>query len=332
VQGANIVPLGINFVTASLLHAFIRHSIFIADDRRTAITLSTNGLSQTTLGTGGVGAQIAQTGTDFNNTGASLGISARGNIAFATYSAAPVVETVLMDFSQPVELRFELNIASSDCCQFGGAMVTMYKATSDNYAPSMSIMCIGDSLTDGTGSSAVSSAPMDYPAQLRRTRSGAPLVKMGYGGNAAQQVVDKVIVTDVNRAQRWKALIWLGTNDFVADGPTWWAAVKPQLDRALSLRGNKPTIFGNFHPRASWSVGDASYVAMQYINAQMAATYDTAAMNALGIGVADLFTALATNAGKVPAASMYDDVHLTNAGYTTVAATFNSKITALGWA
>jgi lysophospholipase L1-like esterase len=71
---------------------------------------------------------------------------------------------------------------------------------------------------------------------------------------------------------------------------------------------------------------------MQYVNAQMAATYNTAEMNALGIGVADLFTALATNAGKVPAASMYDDVHLTNAGYTTVAATFNSKITALGWA
>jgi hypothetical protein len=76
----------------------------------------------------------------------------------------------------------------------------MYKATSDNYAPSMSIMCIGDSLTDGTGSSAVSGAPMDFPAQLRRTRSGAPLVKMGYGGNTAQQVVDKVIVTDANRA------------------------------------------------------------------------------------------------------------------------------------
>jgi hypothetical protein len=116
VQGGNTVPLGINFVTASLLHALIRHSIFIADDRRTAITLSTNGLSQTTLGTGGVGAQIAQTGTDFNNTGASLGISARGNIAFATYSTAPVVETVLIDFSQAVELRFELNIANSDCC------------------------------------------------------------------------------------------------------------------------------------------------------------------------------------------------------------------------
>ncbi len=76
--------------------------------------------------------------------------------------------------------------------------------------------------------------------------------------------------------------------------------------------------------RASGVVGDANYLAMQYVNAQIAATY--------GDRVCDLFAALATSAGKVPAASMADDVHLTSAGFTTVAAALDAKMTALGWA
>lgn len=70
-------------------------------------------------------------------------------------------------------------------------------------------------------------------------------------------------------------------------------------------------------------MGDANYQAMQFANTQLAATY--------GNRVVDIFAALATNAGKVPGASMSDDVHLNNAGYATAAQAIDAKMTALGW-
>lgn len=46
----------------------------------------------------------------------------------------------------------------------------------------------------------------------------------------------------------------------------------------------------------------------------------------------DLFTALATDNGKLSSVSMVDAIHLSNAGYTAVMQAIYARMTALNWA
>lgn len=166
---------------------------------------------------------------------------------------------------------------------------------------------------------------MDWVAQLRRQRAGWPVAAKGLGGQKSAAIVDRML-TDPVAGRQWNAVLWIGTNDFddfIGNGPGWFGAVKAQIDRVIAWRSNPNLIVCNLHPRANWAVGDANYQAMQHVNAQLAATY--------GNRVCDLFTALATDGGKVPAASMADAIHLANPGHTTVMQAVNAKITALGW-
>lgn len=306
---------------ATMRGAAIQTRIMFAPDLRGAFTFSLNGLDQVTLGTAGV---YAATGVKTSNLAAKGTRNRANGIQFVSHSASPTIETTLVDFTKDLELYLEMRAYNGDTIECLGANVTLHSSSiSDlpvNYAPSKTAAAWGDSLTEGTGST----SDLDWVNALITLRPGWGIDQCGLGGQTVSQIATR-ITSDPVRGKQWKAIIWAGANDLsnTNGGLDWWNAVYPVLDAILAYRTSTETIICNFHPKASWTVGDVNYVAMQYVNAQLATRY--------GTRVCDLFTALATDAGKVPAASMADDIHLANPGHATVAATVDAKMTALGW-
>ncbi len=296
-----------NSIGASLATFDTEQVIAIAHDRKSAFTYALNSLDQPSVAAGRFGTTGAKNGSI-----ALLGARQPSNgIMFVEYSAPPTVETVRVDFRQPVTIAIDVRPINGDTLEVLGASIEMLSGAAGT--------------VDYTHPKAVSGLPMDWVAQLRRQRAGWPVAAKGLGGQRSEAIADRLLADPI-AGRRWNAVLWMGYNDFnnnVGNPTGWWNAVKTQVDRVLAYRTNPRTIVCNFHPNTSWTVGDANYQAMQFVNAQMAATY--------GNRVCDLFTALATDAGKVPAASMADNVHLANPGYTTVMQAVDAKITALGW-
>lgn len=312
-----------NSVGASIATFDTEQVIAIAHDRKSAFTYALNTLDQPSVTAGRFGTTGAKNGAV-----SLLGARQPSNgIMFVEYSAPPTVETVRVDFRQPVTIAIDVRPNNGDTLEVLGASIELLSGAVQtvDYTHPKAVAVWGDSLTEGTGAAAVSGLPMDWVAQLRRQRAGWPVAAKGLGGQRSEAIADRLL-TDPVAGRRWNAVLWMGYNDFnnnVGNPTGWWDAVRTQIDRALAYRTNPRTIVCNFHPNASWTVGDANYQAMQFVNAQIAATY--------GERVCDLFTALATDAGKVPAASMADNIHLANPGHTTVMQAVDAKITALGW-
>ncbi len=317
------VVIAQNNVGASLATLDTEQVISIAYDRKSAFTYNLNTLDQAAVIAGRTGTAGAKNGSIGN-----LGARQPSNgIMFVSNSAPPTIETILVDFAQPVTLSLDVQAINGDTLEVLGASVELLAAAAGPvaYTHPKAVSVWGDSLTEGTGSTAVSGLPMDWVAQLRRQRAGWPVTAKGLGGQKSAAIVDRLLADPV-AGRQWNAVLWIGTNDFdnfVGNGPGWFGAIKAQVDRAIAGRSNPRLIVCNMHPRGTWTVGDTNYQAMQFVNAQMAATY--------GERVCDLFAALATDAGKVPAASMADAIHLANPGHTTVMQAVNAKITALGW-
>lgn len=324
VQGANAVVLAQNSVGASMRTLEIEQHIRIAYDRKAAFVFSPNTLNTPSLN---AEAQIAATGV---RGGIAANLGARQpstGVMFVTNSAPPTAETVVIDFAQPVTVSVEVQPVNGDTVEVLGATLEMLAAgrAPVNTASPRAIAVWGDSLTEGTGATAVGGVPMDWVAQLRRQRSGWPIAAKGLGGQKAAAIVDRLLADPV-AGRQWKAVLWIGTNDYddhPGDGPGWWGAIRAAVDRALAARGGAGTVICTLHPRAGWAVGDAAYQALLFVNAQLGQRY--------GARVCDLFAALATDGGKVPAASMADAVHLANPGHAAVAAAVDAKISALGW-
>lgn len=322
-QGANSRALVSNALGGGMIGAAIDHTVYIASDRKSAKMLTANGLNTAALNSAG---QIAWTGIMSGTQVGSLAARTPAATMFVSYSSSPTVETVVINFDQDVTATFEMQALNGDCIKNEGFMIEIL-GRSANSSISKSTIIWGDSLTEGTGATAeaVTNYPMDIASQLRRALPGWPIAGMGLGGQTSQQIVDR-LVADPIRGKLWNCILWIGTNDVLNTngGADWWALVNTQITRAIAFRGDTQRLMiCTLHPQASWSVGDANYVAMQYVNAQMAAVY--------GSAVCDLFTALATSAGKVPAGSMSDGVHLNNTGYGTAKDAMAAKISALGW-
>jgi lysophospholipase L1-like esterase len=321
-QGANTRIIAQNFLGASLGSVETEQVVRFSHDRKFVFLYSQNTLDTASINTA---AALPSTGA---KTSAAAVLSARGRSTTAnvTQTAKPTAETLLVDLDQPCELRIELQPQNGDTVELLAASIELLPPTDDVWSPRATAIW-GDSLIEGSGASneAGTNYPMDVPSQLRRLRPGTPITREGLGGQTAAQIAARVLAAGA-KGREWRAIVWAGTNDFTsaAGGVTWWNAVKAAIDAILAFRTSPDTIVCTLHPRASWVPGDANYLAMQYVNAQITATY--------GSRVCDLFTALATDSGKVPAASMADDIHLTNAGYTTVAGAIHAKATALGWA
>lgn len=305
-----------NTVGATISNLVVEQILHFAYDRKSCMTFDQNVFGMASVNTAGLYANMgARTGSPL-----SLGARATGTTMFVEYSSPPTVETVVVDFSAPVEIVLEVRAQNGDVVEAVACSLEVMAAGDApvNTCNPTALSIWGDSLVEGSGSAPESNVPMDFPSQLRRLMAGTPVAARGLGGQRAAQIVGRLL-SDPILGGAWNSVIWAGTNDFAAaNGPAWWAAIKSSIDAAMNFRQGKKTIVINMIPRASWAVGDANYQAMQFVNSQIAATY--------GEAVCDVFSALATDAGKIPASLMADDVHLSNAGYTVVSSVVFQKI------
>lgn len=276
--------------------------IQIASDRKSAFSMSINAFN-----IAGPTLIDPTSATTLSNTllrrdqplpSATAAISARTpslTIMFASYTAPPTVETVLVDFTQPVIVSFDVSPRNGDVAELFGPFVRINAANPNpiNFANPHAILVAGDSLTEGNNSVAVSGAPQDYVSQLRRLLPGYPVDSRGLGGQITSQITARVLADPVSGKQ-WKLVLETGANDINTDGPTWWAAMYPSIDQVVAFRGGTSgLIITNLWPRQGWATNSAYYIATQYVNAQLLARYGSSA-------VADLFSALATVSGSVP--------------------------------
>ena len=319
-QGSNKATIVQNELGASMHSALIRQTAFLASDLKSFVAMDLNGLGTGSINTAGYLPDTGVTGNDR----ALMGARAPGVGMLVSYSSPPTVETPIIDFSQPYEIIIEVGLQGGDKCELVGALIQVHAPV---FAmPSKTLFIWGDSLTEGTGQTPVNGAAMDVTSQLRRLRSGWAMQAKGLGGQKSKAIIDRLIADQIHGKSAY-AVLWIGTNDFddyVGNPAGWLAAVRAQIDRALAYRGTAGTLICNLTPRASWEVGSANYNALLQVNAGLVASY--------GTRVVDLFTAVAIDNGKVPAADMVDEVHMTNAAYARAAAALDSKMTALDWA
>lgn len=200
-----------NLVGATVATFDTEQVIAIAHDRKSAFTYSINTLDQPSVVAGRLGTTGAKNGAI-----AALGArQPSSGIMFIEYSAPPTVETVRVDFRQPVTIAIDVRPVNGDTLEVLGASIDMLAGAAEtvDYTHPKAVAVWGDSLTERTGSAAVSGLPMDWVAQLRRQRAGWPVAAKGLGGQRAEAIADRLL-TDPIAGRRWNAVLWMGYNDF----------------------------------------------------------------------------------------------------------------------
>jgi lysophospholipase L1-like esterase len=326
--GAVVVRLGgvviaQAFPSADLASYPIDHVLTISSDRKWAFTQSQNlfGVVSPT--------KTSLLPSTYPGLGAtsSMGVrAASSTVAFVTYSTPPTAETILVNFDLQQLLTVEIAPVNGDTMELVSFSSTLEASAKvpTNYASPKATVQWGTSITEGTGAAAVSSVPMGCVDVLRRTRAGRPIVNGGLGGQTSSQIADR-LVADPVAGKYWDAVLDMIVNDASGDGPTWWNQVRTQIDRVLAFRSSSRTIIWNAYPNTAWTTGTAFRTAMDYVNAQLVATYGP-----MVVDVCTPFIAGGTN-GVGPAANYADAIHPTNAGHAILAAATDAKMTSLGW-
>lgn len=286
---------------ASVCSFPLKQLLTISNDRKSAFLTSINAFNHAagqlidTTSVASLNTTLQRPDNVLSSSVTAIGARApSGTVMFVSYSAPPTVETVLVDFTAPVTINFDVSPKNGDTVELFAPCVKISApaATPMNFANPKAISIYGDSLVDGNNSFAVGNIPQDFSSQLRRLLVGYPVNPLGLGGQTTAQIIARLLADPV-AGKLWNCIVWAGTNDINTDGPTWWNAVYPYLDQVLAFRTGPAPIFCNLHPRAGWSTGSAYYIAEQYVNAQMLARYGSGA-------VCDLFSALATVSGSLP--------------------------------
>ena len=335
VQGANEVALANTLMTAALFSVSFEAEVVLSGDRKFGFARG-----------GGYPALFQQNslaaGADYslnqaNNTYAGSVRSPRGAgfIAFASYSAPPTVETVLIDFDKPVEVRVTLTPVANDCVELIGFDFWAFaQADGANTAHVKATLWPGDSYTEGTGATNTGTPPNDIPndvvAQFGRLRPGRPTANLGLGGQGIKAIVDR-IVADPIAGKYWDLILWAGANNATGNAADWIRDMDTDLQRLFAFRApGSRTMLLNLHPTEAWFTPGTIETARVAYNAWLAAH------PIYGPLVCDISTPLKVGGvnGRVAAAYTSGDAvsHLSNAGYAVVAGAADAKATALGWA
>ena len=316
-QGANTVVIGQTSLGATVANYPFAQDLQLSNDRKWAFPSGTNtinmfGQAATVAGSYSLNTAIASTGPS------SAAPRAQSNIAFASYTVPPVVETVLIDFDLDVTLSVTVGVVTGDCVEL--LYCALEAVSSPTYGlstgPSPTIFA-GDSLTEGSGATTGS----ELPNLVGRARPGRGVFNFGMGGQLIETVVDRVMADPV-AGKYWDMVLWAGINDVQNDATTWFNTIKAQITRLQAFRaqGTRLMIL-NYHPSSAWS---AQFKAAEVtVNALLLAEY--------GSLVVDVYTAVGTSGGVVPVGNLSDAVHLNDTGYGLVKDAIIAKMSALSW-
>ena len=316
-QDSNTVVIGQTSLGATVANYPFAQDLQLSTDRRWAFPSGTNTINMfeqaaTVAGSYSLNTAIASTSPS------ATAPRSQSNIAFASYTVPPVVETVLIDFDRDVILSVSVGVVTGDCLEL--LYCTLESVSSLTYGLSTGAsptLFAGDSLTEGSGATTGS----ELPNLVGKARPGRGVLNFGMGGQLITTIVDRVL-TDPVAGKYWDLVLWAGINDVQNDATTWFNTIKNQITRLRAFRApNSRMMILNYHPSSAWS---AQFKAAEVaVNAALLAEY--------GSLVVDVYTAVGTSGGVVPAGNLSDAVHLNDTGYALVKNAVIAKMTALGW-
>jgi lysophospholipase L1-like esterase len=185
------------------------------------------------------------------------------------------------------------------------------------------LVCDGDSLTLGTGSTGGNT----YPAQLNALLSGYTTTNLGSSSRTAADRANAAVKTvdyDKWDESNLKNIViaWMGTNDiiFLADAATTYANLIAYctVRRALGWK----VIVGNIIARGNFSAGQNTIKTT--VNASIAANWPTFADGYVDLAADSRLSNSSDTTYYDP-----DTIHLNNTGYGVVAALFKPAVEAL---
>lgn len=312
-QGSNEVTITQAFINASLLFLNWRAELTFSADRKFGFMDGINLFNQSggSVGTGTFTNYLSRT-----TAGATISPRSRSNqVAFVSYSNAPTIETKLIDFSQDCEIRFYLGAVAADTVAMNQGYVELTSPGSDPsfYVPSKATLFYGNSLPEGTGSTAGN----DVVSVLRGLRPGWPIHNLGLGGqkyateSPNYSFIDRIL--DDPRAKSQNLIIWGPENDVGSDGAVWANTVMTNLARVMAIRkaGSKMVVC-NGVTASNWSAGQIA--AAQYVNSQIAANAAS-----MGYTVADVYGQTTNGDGTPISGDLADNIHRNDAAYLKIA-------------
>lgn len=302
------VVLWQNSINASARFVDIQGRMSISSDRRWGYSRSINTMGQGTI----TGGDLLYSGSA-NNT-PTVGQSARQRsttVAFASYSTSPTIETMLVDFSQDQTIVVAIG-GAADVVEMTDFVLEIIPAVKHVYNVKR-INVYGDSIVEGTGATSVDTA---WVNKTRLLRPGTPVVSYGLGGQISSQIIDRFVNDPSNKECR--VVLSIGTNDFVSNGSSWFAAITAQIDRAVTYMGHTNWFWSSPSMRQGWVANDANDTALQYVLAQMISKYGTS-------HILDNRTIIDNTT------DLADSVHPNDTGHNKMAIAADAKMTAIGW-
>mgnify|MGYP000157890029 FL=1 len=316
-QDSNTVTIGQTSLNATMANYPFAQDLQLSNDRKWAFTSGTNSVNF--YGQAATAAGVYSLQTVVADGGPSTAYPrTQSTIAFTSYTSAPVVETVLIDFDRDVTLSVTVGIVTGDCVELLYCSLEAVSSLANGLTTGLSpTIFLGDSLTEGTGATTGN----ELPNLVGKARPGRGVFNFGMGGQTISTIVDRAL-TDPVAGKYWDMVLWAGVNDVTANATTWFNTIKNQITRLRAFRApNARMMILNFHPKTDWSA--ELKAAEVSVNAMLLAEY--------GSLVVDVYTAVGTTGGAVPGANLADTQHLNDTGYGLVKDAIIAKMTALGW-
>lgn len=300
-----------NTLAASARFVEIEGRLFLSSDRRWGFSRSTSTMGQATVTAGDLLYPASASTTATATPSARLRST---SVAFSSFdvAASASAETKIVDFDQDVLVQVTIG-GAADIVEMTGFALEIIPSVGHVFAPKR-VNAFGDSITEGTGATDVTVA---WVNKLRLLRPGTPVTNHGLGGQTSAQIVDRLVTDPSNKECR--VLMAMGTNDYSTAGATWFSSVKAATDRAIAYMRHSNWIWVGPSMRQGSVADDAGDTSLQYLVAQMTATYGAEHVCSMR-SVIDNTT------------DLVDSVHPNTGGHTKMSVAIDAKMTAVGWA
>lgn len=185
------------------------------------------------------------------------------------------------------------------------------------------IICWGDSLTFGFGSTAGN----DYPSRLAAL-SGYTTSNQGVSGQTSTQIEARVVADTAHFGTA--AILWMGRNDT----PTNFASVMSNIAASVAVLTTNRYLVLSVTNAATETIGTSVYNQIIALNAQMASTYKEHYLDVRSYLVSQYDPNQAQDVidhsnDIMPTSLRFDGTHLNDSGYAKLASYIFTRITQL---